>query len=355
MKKILFGVILAITIPVWALSPKTPEQEGIIYHMVSRAYYENYLLNHQGGDYLPDGFDAKTQGKDFIHCTIKEEDLLQIANKYSKSAQGDFIILVLDVRKISPKIDYDKPKFPHIYGAIDKDAIINTMKMPRAADGTFLPFKTRENIMSAIAKNRILGGMHEGGSVETGSLLVQEGIIPEFGDLRVLKRFSRLYPDTITACGIKNDLNQAIEAAINGADILVSSDLLSPELIKQIRSLFPRIVIISGARDRAECHEGIQNGADGIKLKPWDNKDGTLINSNLELIKELKRDYPGILFFGAGGVSAKNISMTLADVSGVGIGFDNPDELKDKLSWIDRARKPTHYRKTEENKTSVAS
>ncbi len=53
-------------------------------------------------------------------------------------------MLVIDVQKVKAPIKYEMLDpampcpFPHIYGPLNRDAIVDVILMPRAANGTFL-------------------------------------------------------------------------------------------------------------------------------------------------------------------------------------------------------------------------
>jgi uncharacterized protein (DUF952 family) len=50
-------------------------------------------------------------------------------------------VLVIDVTKVSARVAYedDLRIYPHIYGPLDRAAIMQVAPAPRTLDGTFLP------------------------------------------------------------------------------------------------------------------------------------------------------------------------------------------------------------------------
>jgi uncharacterized protein (DUF952 family) len=133
--------------------------------------------------YLPDRFPLDG----FIHCTAGDDALLQVANAIYKSVSGDFLVLGIDESKVKAPIKWEPPSsitpsppaqettapavplppevraeygemrvlpspplpsspapaaqlFPHIYGPLNRDAIVEIRKAVRAADGTFTGF-----------------------------------------------------------------------------------------------------------------------------------------------------------------------------------------------------------------------
>jgi uncharacterized protein (DUF952 family) len=87
--------------------------------------------------YVPAAFERDG----FIHCTDGAEELARTANRYYRADPRWFVALVIDVPRVTASVRYedDAGIYPHIYGALNRDAIIAVVEMPRAADGTFLP------------------------------------------------------------------------------------------------------------------------------------------------------------------------------------------------------------------------
>ena len=76
----------------------------------------------------------------FIHCSTPEQ-VLTPANAIFRG-QTDLILLCIDPSKIYANIIYEDCyesgiEFPHIYGAINIDAVIKTVNFPPNDDGTF--------------------------------------------------------------------------------------------------------------------------------------------------------------------------------------------------------------------------
>lgn len=115
-----------------------------ILHIVPAAYF-----NAQPPDqpYLPEAFAADG----FIHCTKEPEIMLGIANRFYKNVKGDVLVLVIDPAKVTAEVKWEppahpdgtapsggEPLFPHIYGGLNRDAIVAIRAAARAADGTFI-------------------------------------------------------------------------------------------------------------------------------------------------------------------------------------------------------------------------
>ncbi len=108
-----------------------------LYHITPASYY---AALPQGQDYVP----ATYEKDGFIHCTRGADLLALVANRHFRAVPGDFLMLAIDVRLLTAPLKYealDKEMpypFPHIYGPLNRSAIIDVVKIPRAADGTFL-------------------------------------------------------------------------------------------------------------------------------------------------------------------------------------------------------------------------
>jgi uncharacterized protein (DUF952 family) len=116
-----------------------------ILHIVPASYF-----NTQPADqpYLPEAF-----SKDgFIHCTQQPEVMLNIANRFYKNVEGDVLVLVIDVDRVTSEVKWEAPAhpdgtpaqpgetvlFPHIYGPLNRDAITHLRIAVRDSAGRFL-------------------------------------------------------------------------------------------------------------------------------------------------------------------------------------------------------------------------
>jgi uncharacterized protein (DUF952 family) len=88
-------------------------------------------------DYLPPHF----ADEGFIHTTEGSENLVAVGNRYYKDDPGDFLVLYIDKARVKSPVRYDDPDeiYPHIYGPLNRDAIVAVRRVPRNSDGSFLP------------------------------------------------------------------------------------------------------------------------------------------------------------------------------------------------------------------------
>lgn len=107
----------------------------LTFHLVAAEYYRDA---DRGEPYLPAAFAADG----FIHCTDGAENVADVANRYYRDDRRMYVVLVIDKSRVEPRIAYEDPGriYPHIYGALNRDAIVDLRPMLRAADGSFLPF-----------------------------------------------------------------------------------------------------------------------------------------------------------------------------------------------------------------------
>ncbi len=109
---------------------------------------DHFRTQEKSGVYVTGSLTAEG----FIHCTKELEVMLRVANRFYRNVQGDVLILVIDPRKVKAEVKYEPPAhpepdpdsplnsilFPHIYGTLNLDAVIEVRVAKRADDGTFL-------------------------------------------------------------------------------------------------------------------------------------------------------------------------------------------------------------------------
>jgi len=91
------------------------------------------------------GDTLKTEG--FIHCSTLDQ-VIGVANQRFKGQTG-LVLLCIETDLAKPEIRYEnleggKKLFPHIYGALNGDAIRNLVYLTPGDDGNFiLPVEVR--------------------------------------------------------------------------------------------------------------------------------------------------------------------------------------------------------------------
>lgn len=98
--------------------------------------------------YLP----AEYSTDGFVHCTAEYDLMHHVANRFYRGTPGDFVMLVIDPDRLSAPLRWEAPVhpdrlagsdaaaplFPHIYGPIDRAAVIEVRPVRRAESGEFL-------------------------------------------------------------------------------------------------------------------------------------------------------------------------------------------------------------------------
>ena len=76
----------------------------------------------------------------FIHCTDGAEALIDTANRYYRDDPRPYVALTIDLDAAGSPWTIEDPAgiYPHVHGAIARDAIIGVQPVIRTADGTFL-------------------------------------------------------------------------------------------------------------------------------------------------------------------------------------------------------------------------
>lgn len=105
----------------------------LTYHGTPKAYYESLDPTRP---YVPPDF-AK---EGFIHCTDGREAVSIILTLIYRAAPGPWVVLYINKDRVEPPIKYEDPAgiFPHIYGPLNRNAIVAVREIGRAPDGTFL-------------------------------------------------------------------------------------------------------------------------------------------------------------------------------------------------------------------------
>ena len=113
----------------------------MIYHITSLAAWNEA---RQRGDYRADSLG--TEG--FIHCSTQEQ-VLPVAEKYYKG-QDSLLLLVIEPARLSSDLKWEPPAggapppgvpddslFPHIYGPINLEAVVQVFDLQSQPDGKY--------------------------------------------------------------------------------------------------------------------------------------------------------------------------------------------------------------------------
>jgi uncharacterized protein (DUF952 family) len=105
----------------------------LAYHGTPKRYFESF---DSLTPYVPEPFGREG----FIHTTEGREAVSITLTRYYKSSAEPWVVLYIDQDRVTSPIRYDDPAevFPHIYGPLNRDAIVAVEDIGRAPDGTFL-------------------------------------------------------------------------------------------------------------------------------------------------------------------------------------------------------------------------
>jgi len=105
----------------------------IAYHGTPKQYFEDLdpARPYVPADFAKDGF---------IHTTEGREAVAIVLTNFYKASREPWVVLLIDQERVTSPIRYDDPAevFPHIYGPLNRDAILAVEDIGRAPDGTFL-------------------------------------------------------------------------------------------------------------------------------------------------------------------------------------------------------------------------
>ena len=118
----------------------------IAYHGTPKKYFDNLDPRQP---YVPEPFAREG----FIHTTEGREAVSITLTRYYKSSPEPWVVLYIDQDRVTSPIRYDDPAevFPHIYGPLNRDAILAVEDIGRAPDGTFLKPPIAPGVDSPVA------------------------------------------------------------------------------------------------------------------------------------------------------------------------------------------------------------
>jgi uncharacterized protein (DUF952 family) len=115
----------------------------MIYHITSQTAWQEA---QEHGEYIAPSLSIEG----FIHCSTISQ-VLPVAENFYKGQQG-LIVLVIDPDLLSSLLQWESPservpapagvaegqKFPHIYGPLNLNAVMKTVKLESNAEGKFI-------------------------------------------------------------------------------------------------------------------------------------------------------------------------------------------------------------------------
>lgn len=109
--------------------------ESVVFHIIHESAW---AVAQQTNAYLPDRFVEEG----FIHLS-KRSQILRPANLLYRG-QADLRLLVIEVERLVAELVYEPGShgeaelFPHLYGQLNIDAVIDVLDFPCEPDGSFM-------------------------------------------------------------------------------------------------------------------------------------------------------------------------------------------------------------------------
>ena len=101
-------------------------------HLVPEATWE---AHDPGSPYLPAAYPADG----FVHCTDGDDEMVAVANRFYGDDPHPFLLLTLDLDRTGSPWRFDDPeqRYPHVYGPIDPESVLDVRRILRDTDGRF--------------------------------------------------------------------------------------------------------------------------------------------------------------------------------------------------------------------------
>jgi uncharacterized protein (DUF952 family) len=109
-----------------------------IYHIATRADWEQAAA---AGEYTTSSVGTTLAEEGFIHAS-QASQVARTANKFYRDVPGDLLLLVIDPGLVGPEVRYEQVPgaelpFPHIYGPLNVDAVVEARPFAPGPDGVF--------------------------------------------------------------------------------------------------------------------------------------------------------------------------------------------------------------------------
>jgi uncharacterized protein (DUF952 family) len=113
------------------------ENQHLIYHITTASEWERALRD---GQYAMSTRGRTLAEEGFIHASTAEQ-VAPVANMFYQGA-GGLVVLVIDADRVQPGVRYEQvpgfgQPFPHIYGPLNTDAVVGTVRLEPGQDGNY--------------------------------------------------------------------------------------------------------------------------------------------------------------------------------------------------------------------------
>jgi uncharacterized protein (DUF952 family) len=109
----------------------------ITFHLVPAEIWESQAeLDH----YRPEAFEREG----FIHCTDGEERLIETGNRHCAGDPRPYLAVSIKRDALTSPVIYEDPNevFPHIYGPLNREAVVSVRRIVRDENGVFLAIES---------------------------------------------------------------------------------------------------------------------------------------------------------------------------------------------------------------------
>ncbi|NGP76397.1 DUF952 domain-containing protein [Balneolaceae bacterium YR4-1] len=108
-------------------------KDDLIFHVVKK---EDWKTQKKDSRYHPETID--TEG--FIHCSTGR-NIEEVTNRLY-SGEDDILLIIINTTLVDPEIRYENCgnsdiKYPHIYGPLNMDAVIDKIELASEDDGSY--------------------------------------------------------------------------------------------------------------------------------------------------------------------------------------------------------------------------
>jgi len=105
----------------------------MIYHITTK---EEWVKQSKNDSFSPKSL--KEEG--FIYCALKSQILPVLNSKFI--GRKDLIVLCIDEKLLKARLNFEDlsnkgEKHPHVYGSINRDAVVKVVRLKPSEDGTF--------------------------------------------------------------------------------------------------------------------------------------------------------------------------------------------------------------------------
>ncbi len=104
-----------------------------MYHLVPEPHFRKFST---GDPYVSERY----YEEGFIHFTDPVAELAAVGNRYYRGDGRPYLVLDVARDLVTAPLKYEDPKkiFPHLYGPLNRDAIVRVRRFERLRDGTFV-------------------------------------------------------------------------------------------------------------------------------------------------------------------------------------------------------------------------